>query len=147
MKAKRVFEVQNFERGQEPMGSLKIGIRNKRSFKTVHECAQFFLDNISKLSEGRFKNVDDLKKSFQSLKIKSEERFPGFNSPALMSKDYLEGFIDKDTNGDVISQKYPPIYVEEWGADFPNTKNRFKALVDFHKKIQRILGISEEFII
>lgn len=147
-KAKKIKESINFERGQDPKDSLKIGIKNKRSFKTVRECAQFFIDNIAKLSEGRFKDADDLKRAFQDNKYANAYGNPNSNkSPLKMSKDYLDGFRERDTMGNVLSQKYYPIYIEEWGTDFGHVLERLKSLSDFHIDLQKILGLHKEDIV
>jgi hypothetical protein len=147
----RFNESQNFERGLDPKDSLKLGIRNKRSFKTVRECAQFFIDNIDKLSEGRFKNPEDLKRAFQDQKYANErtdDPNPQINkSPLRMSKDYLDGFIERDALGNTIEHKYPPIYTEEWGTDFHHVLQKLASLRDFHIDLQKILGIHKEGMI
>jgi len=60
MKARFIYESLNFERGIDPKDSMGVGIRYKRNFKTVRECAHFFLNHIDKLSNGRFNNTDEL---------------------------------------------------------------------------------------
>jgi hypothetical protein len=141
MKANKVIESLDsagFKRGLDPKDSLKIGIRNKRSFKTIHECAQFFIDNISKLSEGRFNDANDLKGVFdEMLGLKGAIN----RSPLKMSKDYLEGFKERDAMRYTIDQKYPSIYIEEWGTTFDQLLEKLKGLRDFHIEIQKILGI------
>ncbi len=152
MEAKFIYETIresiNFERGLDPKDSLRVGIRNKRSFKTVRECAQFFIDNIEKLSEGRFQNPEDLKRAFQDQKYANEivsKRNPQINkSPLRMSKDYLDGFIERDALGNTLEHKYPPLYIEEWGTDFHHVLEKLKSLRDFHIDLQRILGIHKE---
>lgn len=147
MKAQFIYERMNFERGQDPRDSMKIGIRNKRSFKTVRECAQFFIDHIDKLSEGRFKNKEELKEAFQRMdKTRKNPRdvVPSDQSPLRMSKDYLDGFIERDALGNTLEHKYSPIYIEEWGTDFHHVLEKLKSLRDFHIDIQRVLGIHKE---
>lgn len=134
----------HFERGLDPKDSLKIGIRNKRSFKTVRECAQFFIDNIGKLSEGRFKTKEELKEAFNRMdktKKNPGDVVPAMSSPLRMSKDYLDGFIERDNRGETVNQKYPPIYIEEWGTDFHHKLEKLQGLRDFHVDLQIILGI------
>jgi hypothetical protein len=148
-KARTVRESLNFERGLDPKDSLKIGIRNKRHFKTVRECAQFFLDNIDKLSEGRFKNKEELKNAFQQMDKSNKPgnpSLPSEKSPLRMSKDYLDGFIERDAKGETLDHKYPPIYIDEWGTDFSHLLQKLQGLRDFHIDLQRILGIHKEKI-
>lgn len=134
----------NFERGLDPKDSLKIGIRNKRSFKTVRECAEFFINNISKLSEGRFKSKEELIEAFKLMGKTNKnphEIVPPEKSPLRMSKEYLDGFRETDNKGITISYKYPPIYTEEWGTTFDQLEQKLNGLRDFHIAIQKVLGI------
>ncbi len=137
----------NFERGKDPRDSMKIGIVNKRSFKTIQECAQFFIDNIQKLSDGRFKDKEELIYYFDRMdktKHDSSEVIPPLKSPLRMSKDYLEGFLEKDALGRTLEHKYPPIYIEEWGTTFDQLLAKLQGLRDFHIEIQKSLGIHRE---
>lgn len=149
-KKPRFNESVNFERGMDPSDSMKIGIRQKRSFRSVRECAQFFIENIAKLSEGRFKDPDDLKRAFQDNTYAAErtdDPNPQINkSPLRMSKDYLDGFRERDALGNELSHKYPSIFIEEWGVDFDHVSERLRYLRDFHIDLQRILGIHKEEI-
>ena len=142
-RARTVRESQNFERGLDPKDSLKIGIRNKRSFKTVRECAEFFINHIDKLSEGRFNNKEELINSFKSFSKGTPENpnIPSEKSPLKMSKDYLDGFRITDNKGITTSYKYPPIYTEEWGTSFDQLLQKLQGLRDFHIAIQKVLGI------
>lgn len=151
MRALFIYDSFNFERGLDPKDSLKIGIRNKRSFKTVRECAEFFIANIHKLSEGRFETPEELKKSFEILDKKNQDQrnpsLPDGKSPLRMSKDYLDGFIERDAKGEMVTYKYPPVYIEEWGADFHHILQKLQGIRDFHVELQKILGIYKESII
>ena len=144
----RFNESLNFERGVDPKDSMKLGIRNKRSFKTVRECAQFFVDNVDKLSEGRFKNPADLKRAFKDQLYANERTDPrnpnSTKSPLRMSKDYMDGFIERDAMGNTLERKYPPMYIEEWETSFNNLQEKLKGLRDFHIEVQRVLGIHKE---
>jgi len=143
-KARTVRESLNFERGLDPKDSLKVGIRNKRSFKTVKECAKFFIDNIDKLSEGRFKSKEELIEAFKLMgKTKNNPRdiVPPEKSPLRMSKEYLDGFRETDNRGITVSYKYPPMYIEEWGTTFDQLLEKLQGLRDFHIEIQKVLGI------
>jgi hypothetical protein len=126
LKAKFIYESLNFERGVDPKSSMKLGIRNKRSFKTVKECAKFFIDHIDKLSEGRYNNIEEFKEIFSKSGLK-------------MSKDYLDGFRVLNSS----DSKYPPIYTEEWGTDFANVQAKLAALRDFHLEIQNYMGLRD----
>jgi hypothetical protein len=135
----RFNESMNFERGVDPKDSMKLGIRNKRSFKTVKECAKFFIDNIDKLSEGRFNNIEELKDAFKRSAEGGNKEKIIFPQPLKMSKDYLDGFRIPNSS----DSKYPPIYTEEWGTVFSNVEAKLAALRDFHLEIQNLIGLRD----
>jgi len=99
-------EEMGFERRKNPLDSIGIGITQKRRFKTVDEAARYFLANIERTSEGRFKDIEEFKD--ECIKVSYTEK-----SHLSMSKDYLEGFKDPINRE---QSKYPSIYIEEWGT-------------------------------
>ena len=157
MKAKFIYESLNFERGADPKDSMGVGIRYRRSFKTVRECANFFLNHIDKLSNGRFNNIDELKRAFRDDEYRNQiiqgsgeedenpnstlHSFAINRSPLRMCKDYLEGFKKTDNKGNVLSRKYSPVYIEEWGSTFDENIAKLACLKEFHQEIQKILGL------
>ena len=157
MKARFIYESLIFERGIDPKDSMGVGFRFKRNFKTVRECAHFFLNHIDKLSNGRFNNTDELKRAFEDEGYRNqiiqgsreEDENPNSTlhsaainrSPLRMCKDYFEGFKKSDNKGNTLFRKYSPVYIEEWGSTFDENIAKLACLKEFHQEIQKILGL------
>jgi hypothetical protein len=118
----------SFQRGADPKDALGIGIVFHRNFDTFDEAAQFFFDNIDKLSDGVCKSQEHLiynallEKSFIGVNV-SEKNF----SVLKLCKDYLDGF-----------GKYPPVSIKEGGGSFETAEWKLAFLKDFRLVLMEI---------